>query len=293
MLVLAVASAAVWVMSVPGGPAPAAVAATVADCRGPVDGGCVEVRVTPTGGFATGAAPTLRELQMNVCHSGFATCFQPDDRSTREAALMITRYQPSVVTLNEICAEDILADSAPIPAAMFAIARDHADASMFAVFAPAVNRDTGLPYRCADGDLYGIGIVGRGTVGLATHHVYRDQFAGTNEERVAVCAPIDGAGLCTTHLESDDGVVAAGQCRELMAPAGIVDDVGYPTARPPTVVAGDFNLRDLAGCAPPGWHVTGDGIVQHVLTYGLRIVATRVAPTRYTDHPALVVDLAR
>lgn len=288
-LVLVVALVLVAVAQ--SGPLTPALAAAGTGCRGPAGEGCVEVEITATGGRPVKDPAMIRELQMNVCHSGVAPCFEPDDLSTIEAAGMITRFLPTTMTLNEICAADIIDTASPIPAAMIRIARQLRDATVFAVFAPAVNRYTGQPFRCADGDLYGIGIIGRGTVGAVSHHVYRDQLASTDEERVAVCAPTDGYDVCTTHLESDNGFVALGQCRELMNPAGYVGDVRARTAEPPTVVAGDFNLPNIGDCTPPPWTVTGDGIVQHVAATGLLVTATLTVPTQHTDHPALVVDL--
>jgi hypothetical protein len=289
-LVLVVAVVLVAVAQ--SGPLTTAVASAGTGCRGPVGAGCVEVAITSTDGLPVVAPATVRELQMNVCHSGVASCFEPDDRSTIEAAGMVTRFLPTVVTLNEICAADIVDTASPIPAAMARIARRARDATVFAVFAPAVNRYTGEPFRCADGDLYGIGLIGRGTVGTVVHHVYRDQLASSDEERVAVCAPVDGYDICTTHLESDNGAVALRQCRELMSPTGYVSQVRARTTRPPTMVAGDFNLRDVGACTPSTWAVTGDGVVQHVAVTGLRLTATRTVATHHTDHPALVVDLS-
>lgn len=286
-LVLVVALVLVAVAQ--AGPLPVALA-SAADCRGAVGAGCAEVHVTSVGGAAVTDPATIRELQMNVCHSGIAECFEPDDMSTIEAAGMITRFAPTVVTLNEICAADIENTAAPIPAAMLRLARARRAATVFAVFAPAVNRLTGQPLRCVNGDLYGIGIVGRGTVGQVTHHVYRDQLAASDEGRVAVCAAVDGDDVCTTHLESESGAVAARQCAELLGQGGFVAGERKLT-EPPAMVAGDFNLRDVAGCVPQGWGATGDGIVQHVTATGLRITATKVVPTHHTDHPALVVDL--
>jgi hypothetical protein len=290
VLVVAVVCAA-YVQGVTGPPAPAAAASTVTStCRDAVGTGCVEVRITPTGGRPT-PTRTVRELQMNLCHSGVAHCYRGAG-ATAEAAGVIDGYLPSVVTLNEICAADILDATAAIPSAMTAIARRAGDATVYELFTPAVNRTTGRPYRCTDGDLYGIGIVGRGAlVGPVGHHLYRAQYARTDEGRVAVCAPADGYDVCTTHLESDDRAVAADQCRELMNPDGYASRVRRSTDEPPMVVAGDFNLPDLRGCLPTPWLARGDGDVQHVNTTGLRFTAVWTVHMRYTDHPAFLVDL--
>jgi hypothetical protein len=261
-------------------PVPATTA--VASTCGATVGGCVETKIVPLGGSGTESS-VVRVLQVNLCNSGIAHCYR-QDRSPGEAAGLVDRYRPTVVTLNEICAADVLGAVAALPAAMRQVAREQGDATVFALFASAVNRYTGRPYRCADGDLYGIGIVGRGPApATPTHYLYRSQNPLSDEERVAVCTRI-GYTVCATHLESDATPVAAAECHELMRHVGAVH---------PIVVAGDFNLAtDVAACVPPGWGHTGDGAVQHVLTAGLRITGTRTVHMGYTDHPALLVDLA-
>ncbi len=285
-LVLAVA--VVLAASVPVARQPAATW-TVAGCLGGVGTGCVEIRVTPTGGRPV-VASNVRELQMNLCHSGEAHCYR-GARTTAEAAGVIGDYAPTVVTLNEVCSADVVDADAPVPAAMTMIARQHGDASEFALFAPAVHRGTGVPFRCTDGDLYGIGLVGRGTfLGTARHYLYTHQLTRSPEERVAVCAEVAGYDACTTHLESDDGDVAAAQCRELMGAR--VEDFRAATGRPPTLVAGDLNETGIGFCVPSGWTAAGDGALQHVMADGLAVRSVRTVHLRFTDHPALIVDLA-
>lgn len=272
---------AVCAVTVPA-PATTAVASTFTSTCGATPGtGCVETRIVPIGDPGP-ASSAVRVLQLNLCNSGMAHCYR-QDRSPDEAADLVNRFRPTVVTLNEICAANILGAASAIAAAMEQVARQQGDAAVFALFAPAVNRSTGLPYHCTDGDLYGIGMVGRGPVpGPATHYLYRSQNPLSDEERVAVCTRI-GYAVCTTHLESDNPSVAAAECHELMR---------HVAGAHPIVVAGDFNLAaDVTACVPPGWQLTGDGVVQHVLADGLRIAATQTVHMGYTDHPALLVDL--
>jgi hypothetical protein len=264
-------------------------------CRGAVVAGCVEMRTTVVGGQGGTASPVVRELQMNLCNSGMAGCYR-DDRSLAEAAELITRYTASVVTLNEICAGNVLGTGAAIPSAMAGIARRQGDAMVFAVFTPAVNRYTEMPYRCVNGDMYGIGIVGRGRAGTPAHYLYQRQFAQSDEERAAVCVPVGGYDICTTHLESDNSAVAIGQCHELMDRGGHVSTFRRAAGDRPTIVAGDFNLApagtpDIRDCLPAGWVRRGDGGVQYVLATGLAVTSTQTVHMRYTDHPALVTEL--
>ena len=51
--------------------------------------------------------PTMSVLQMNLCNSGWAGCYT--GRSVREAAAVIRAERPDVVTLNEICRDDLVA----------------------------------------------------------------------------------------------------------------------------------------------------------------------------------------
>jgi hypothetical protein len=254
--------------------------AAASTCADPATHGCVQTLTIPGP-----AVPTdVREIQFNLCNSGHAECFT-HERSPAEAAGVIDRYRPTVVTLNEICSRDILDPTAPIPTAMSGAG------TVTAAFTPALNSITHEPYRCVNGDEYGIGLLvrGPGPATASARFLYRTQFADTHEHRAAVCLTVGGADFCTTHLESDDRTVAAAQCAELM-------DTDVPAFRgptsPATVVAGDLNLA--TACTPPGWTARGDQGVQHVLwTGGFRLVSTTIVAMHETDHPALLVDLTR
>src|SRR5262245_25680133 len=59
---------------------------------------------TPEGGVP---AEPVRVLQLNLCGSGIAACYT--GRSTAEAAAVIRAQTPDLVTLNEICQDDVSA----------------------------------------------------------------------------------------------------------------------------------------------------------------------------------------
>lgn len=266
--------------------------AAASTCADPAAQDCVQTQ-TILVGPARPTGNTVRELQFNLCNSGQAACYHQDG-SPGEAAAVIDRYAPTAVTLNEICSHNVLDPAAPIPTAMARAARLAGDSTVVAAFAPALDSVTQQPYRCVNGDEYGIGLVVRGS-GPATaraRYLYRLQFARTDEHRVGLCVTVDATDFCTTHLESDDRAVAAGQCRELM-------DTDLPrfrgAAAPPTVVGGDLNLGvAAAACAPAGWGARGDRGVQHVLwAGGFRLASTRIVAMHDTDHPALLVNLTR
>ncbi|WP_326615371.1 hypothetical protein OG949_41410 (plasmid) [Streptomyces scopuliridis] len=82
-------------------------------------------------------------LQMNLCNSGKAGCYE-DGRSIDEGIIRIRRTSPTVVTLNEVCRNDV--------------ARMAKETGRRGVFMAAGHRDGGL-YKCKNGRNYGIGIL--------------------------------------------------------------------------------------------------------------------------------------
>ncbi len=174
-----------------------------ASCRSPVTHGCVQTDLTRIAATpATADRRTVSELQFNLCNSGQASCYA-QGRSPSEAAGLIDRYAPTVVTLNEICSGNVLDPRAPIRAAMARAARRDGDATVFALFTPELDEASGLPYHCVDGDLYGIGIVGRGPApqGPPERILYRHQPNHRAEGRVGLCTTVGlGYDVCTTHL---------------------------------------------------------------------------------------------
>ncbi len=230
-------------------------------------------------------------LQMNLCNSGVASCYSRNNgRSVGEAARVITTYRPDVVTLNEVCRTDVVTTLAATMAQTFP------GQQTFAQFKAAGNRSLGgQPYKCKNGDEYGIGILGRvpsGSVAVSTFSgLYPQQDTSSNEMRAWLCA---GAGslyiACTTHLVSSSGTIALQQCRQLMnteVPA-IRTAVGGGAS---TFVSGDLNLRyggspNAQSCVPSGWYRKGDGSVQHYMTTANNTFsASRSISMTYTDHP--------
>lgn len=260
-------------------------------------GGCVLSSVTRVGAVGVAPAAGVRELQVNLCNSGQAGCYH-DGRSTTEAARLLTRYAPDVVTLDEICDRDIVDPNAPLRRAMATVAAEQGDAAVFAYFAPALSPVTHQAYHCVNGELYGIGILGRGPVPsqAAQYYLYQGQPARRGEDRVAACAAVGTSyDVCATHLSARRGPTALSQCRQLLRPGGYAARYRNGTARP-VIVGGDFNLLGptMRTCVPPTWSSTGDGDVQYVLTTAAaHITGTRRITLHETDHPALLVDLHR
>ncbi len=218
----------------------------------------------------------VRVLQLNLCNSGIAGCHT--GRSTAEAAAVIGAERPDLVTLNEICEDDL---------------RALGEAAVRA-FQPALDRRTGQAWRCGNGERFGIGIVSRWPAvpgsppGGGTFAV---QDGADPEDRAWLCVDVVAGSpitACTAHLADTDADVAAAQCRSLF---GTV----VPTDRP-VVVAGDLNLRagdpGLRSCLPAGSGQVDDGGPQHVVGVGYTVAGSRLVDLRgSTDHPGLLVTL--
>ncbi|HEX8629527.1 MAG TPA: endonuclease/exonuclease/phosphatase family protein [Catenuloplanes sp.] len=256
------------------------------------DGGLPGVRPGAVAAALPPGVPFVT-LQLNLCNSGLASCYARynQGRSVGEAAGIITAQRPDVVTLNEVCRADVATALYPV------MARNFPGEHTFWEFLPAAERaGDGRPYRCRNGDEYGIGVLGRvrAAQGTVTTQVfsgrYPQQDTSSNEMRVWLCVAAPGSfAACTTHLASTSGTIALQQCRRLM-------EVELPALRAtigtavPVVVAGDLNLRyggspNAQSCVPPGWYRKGDGNVQHFMaTIDLGFSSSTKVNTRYTDH---------
>ena len=219
----------------------------------------------------------LTVLQMNLCNSGWAGCYT--GRSLAEAASVIRARDPDVVTLNEICRGDVNS-----------LVRTLGSARRVAAFQPAIDRRTGEPVLCRDGEPYGIGLLSRPPEArtVASGGIYPTQDPSSPEARAWLCAPASSGGsVCTTHLANANPLIALAQCRYLFT-------IVASALQGPVVVAGDFNLVDLRTCLPPGYASDSDGAVQFVAATATGLREPRlVGMAETTDHPALLVTLAR
>jgi Endonuclease/Exonuclease/phosphatase family len=245
---------------------------------------------TPAGGVP---ATPVRVLQLNLCGSGIAACYT--GRSTAAAAAVIRAETPDLVTLNEVCQDDVstlqraLAEVVPGGAAVSA-------------FQAARDRRTGDAYRCRNGQQYGIGVVSRWPSvpgSSAGAGIYPTQDRDDPEQRAWLCldvAATPAVAVCTTHLAYTKREVAAAQCRYLF---GTVIAQLRARDRAPLVLGGDLNLGsgdspDLKACLPPGSALVDDGGEQHVVATPEFIVdSSQTIDLRgTTDHPGLLVTLA-
>jgi endonuclease/exonuclease/phosphatase family metal-dependent hydrolase len=231
-------------------------------------------------------------LQMNLCNSGRASCFTAG-RAVEEAAAMVHRQAADVVTLQEICRDDVLVAANPggLGTVARALADLHPDDRVSVHFVAAGDPDTGSGFRCNNGELFGNAVLHHGD-GLDSYGGWFADWDIGDEIRSWGCAEVVLGGrltVCTTHI-SDHARVTVAQCRELFAILA-----REPWARTNLVLAGDLNLpaSRLGECGTDGFRVASDDSVQHVLVRnGLRPVRGRVEPMRWTDHPALVQVVA-
>jgi hypothetical protein len=232
----------------------------------------------------------VRVLQLNLCNSGLAGCYS-DGRAVTMASTLIRHDRPDLVTLNEVCRDDVDVLEGAMSAAFDG-------ATVATAFEPAQDRGTSGPVSCRNGQDFGDGVlavVRPATRGFRTYGgVHPVQDVDDPEERVWVCLDLaDRFAGCTTHATSRNETVALAQCRYLLGPAG-------PAAshRGPFILGGDLNITaggspSPQSCLPPGYERTDDGALQHVVvSSGVRILSHSVIDMRgTTDHPGLLVEL--
>ncbi|HZC69589.1 MAG TPA: endonuclease/exonuclease/phosphatase family protein [Jatrophihabitans sp.] len=240
------------------------------------------------------SGPALRELQLNLCDSGLADCFT--GRAVDAAAGLIRDQRPDIVTLNEICRGDV----SVLARAMSSTYRGAVIASAFKA---AADRRTNGPYRCQDGERYGIGVLARMPSSASAYRSYSGgypmQDPGDPEERVWLCIDVATEFIaCTTHAASTSTTLAFAQCRYLLTSA--VPMVRSQNGDDPVVLGADLNLPvgdapEPQSCVPDGYQRTDDGARQDIVTSPGFALRSRAVIDMHgtTDHPGLLVELAR
>jgi hypothetical protein len=273
------------------------------------DGAALDIRIesglaapkTPDAENAPASLPSgyaFWELQMNLCNSGVAPCYE-DGKAVTEAYGIITSGAHDLVTLNEICEDDVRDELFP------AIQELWPGDWTFWAFMPAGNRSTGSAYRCTNGERFGNGMLGRmfttsenpylGVYGQLYPESIQD--GSSSEQRSWLCVNSDNNYWgCTTHLSSKGNTTTLNQCKHLMST--VIPSLWAAELRHPTVVGGDLNLRyggspNVQDCVPPsGWFRKGDGDVQHItVTNDFTFDFSRKTDMSYTDHDAWMVSV--
>jgi endonuclease/exonuclease/phosphatase family metal-dependent hydrolase len=238
--------------------------------------------------FLTGSHPAgrvvgeeIRVIQMNLCNSGIASCYT--GRAVAEAAAVIRAEAPDLVTLNEVCQNDV-------PFLDDVLAEVQSGGTVVSAFKAADDRSTGDAFRCLNGQPYGIGLlrhlppINRGYT--TSSRIYQVQDTGDPEERAWLCVYATGSfTACTTHLASTSATVALAQCRQLFSTV-------IPAGR--TVLGGDFNLDSagLQACVPSGLRLADGGTQQIVATAEFTVVSSKTIDMHgTTNHPSLSATL--
>jgi hypothetical protein len=241
------------------------------------------------------SATSFVELQLNLCNSGFAGCHAGGD-SIPEGGELIWSTGPNVVTVNEICSNDVaelqnyLGEAWP---------KDYT----YSVFMPAIDKRTSGAYKCKNGFLYGSAVLGRvaaskwkGIEAFGGKYTSQDT---SNEQRIFACAAATGDHFaCTTHLSSSSEPLALAQCKALLFEA-VPYFKSTSGSSGKTVVGGDFNLEydtndaeNVQKCVPNGWTRKGDGSVQHVVyTNDLKFASSKKYGLSHTDHDGWLVKM--
>jgi hypothetical protein len=234
----------------------------------------------------------VRVLQLNLCNSGIASCYT--GRSVSVAGSVIREERPDIVTLNEICRGDL----SQLERAM---SDAHPGTTVDAAFKAAPDRPTAAPFRCRNGQEYGIGVLAA-TSGAAEERTYGGSYPIQDvtdpEERVWLCVHVAGAFYaCTTHTANTSASIALDQCRYFLQTAA-------PAMRrdggdDPVILGADFNLFSgrspgFLPCLPSGYQQADDGARQHVVASSGVAMRSRVLidMQQSTDHPGLLVELA-
>jgi hypothetical protein len=234
----------------------------------------------------------VRVMQLNLCNSGRARCYT--GRSVGMAVSLIPRLRPTMVSVNEVCRDDVRVLEQ-------ALAATFPEASVATAFTAARDRATQAAVRCENGRPYGDGVlvVSSSTHDVRSYHgVYPVQDPRDVEERVWVCVDVATRfAACTTHTASTSPTVAADQCRHLLSSA--LPAISRRNGDNPIILGADLNLVARASpgpqsCLPDGYQRADDGDVQDVVVSpGIGVRSRSVIDMDgTTDHPALVVDVA-
>jgi endonuclease/exonuclease/phosphatase (EEP) superfamily protein YafD len=232
---------------------------------------------TTSGSPPRGSKYTL--MQMNLCLSGFAGCYQKAayPAVVEEAVTRIRQAQPDAVTFNEACGNDValIAD------------RTGYHLRFSRVFY------LGERLRCVqpgDRGLFGNAVLTKAAIESTDSQDFETQAGPERRRWLCVTTRVD-VDVCTAHLNTRTPIELAGndgQCAELTAL------LARRAAAGTVIFGGDVNRR--SHCAPEGFWTGTDGSggrspgIQHVYgSGGLRSPSTEVVPATYSDHNVLMV----
>ena len=222
---------------------------------------------------------TFTVMQMNLCLSGLAGCYDP--AVVEEALGKIREARPDAVTLNEVCRADV--------------ARIAQETGYHLRFTRVMYG--GELLRCVrpgGRGLFGDAVLTAAAIDSSESRDFEAQ-AGPERRRWLCVTTRDDVDVCTAHLNTRSAVEVAGndaQCAELSAL------LARRASARTVVFGGDVNRR--RSCAPDGaWTRTDASAsqapgLQHV--YGsdeLRAPTAEVIPAAHSDHDVLLVRARR
>jgi endonuclease/exonuclease/phosphatase family metal-dependent hydrolase len=238
--------------------------------------GCALVLALTGCAAATPSASSIYTLmQMNLCLSGLASCYDP--AVVDEAVTRIRGAQPDAVTLNETCRNDV--------------ARIARRTGYHLRFSTVIYR--GKPLHCVKPrgrGVFGDAVLTKAAIESTASRPFEGQ-AGI-ERRVWLCVTTQvEVDVCTAHLNTLSPIELPGnlaQCAELKAL------LTRRAAARTVMFGGDVNR--LPSCAPDGFWTRTDSSahqdpgLQHVYgTRALRSPSAEVQPAMHTDHDILLV----
>jgi putative hemolysin len=223
------------------------------------------------------AAATYTLLQMNLCLSGFASCYGrvAYPAGVQEAVARIRDAQPDAVTLNETCRRDVSR-----------IARQTGYHLRFSTVTVS-----GTPLACVRpggrGD-FGDAVLTKAAIQSTGSQDFNAQ-AGTEWRRWLCVTTRAGVDVCTAHLATRSApAVNDAQCAELTAL------LARRAAIRTVIFGGDVNTSST--CAPESAWTRADGAagqapgLQGVYGTGtLGSPSAQVLPATHTDHDVLLV----
>jgi endonuclease/exonuclease/phosphatase family metal-dependent hydrolase len=232
-------------------------------------------------GLPRAAPGAFTLMQMNVCLSGLAGCYDASayPAAVREAVALVRAARPDAVTLNEACRRDA--------------ARIARRTGYHLRFSTVIYG--GEQLRCVDPDgrgLFGDAVLTRAPIVASENRAFEAQ-AGLEERRWLCLTTRLEQVVCTAHLTTRRTTTAASandaQCAELSAV------LARHAAARTVAFGGDVNR--LGSCAPDGLWSRTDGSadqapgVQHVYGSGisLRSPSAEVLPAGNSDHDVLLV----
>jgi endonuclease/exonuclease/phosphatase family metal-dependent hydrolase len=221
------------------------------------------------------AGSTYTLMQMNLCLSGLAGCYDP--AAVDEAVTRIGDAHPDAVTLNEVCRTDV--------------ARIARETGYHVRFSRVIYRGERL--RCVrpgGRGLFGIAVLTRAAITSSQSRDFHAQAGLERRRWICVSTEVD---VCTAHLNTRSPVEVAGNEEQCIELAAVLE-----RSPRPVIFGGDVNRRDA--CAPEGMWTSTDSSadqapgLQHV--YGsrtLREPSVEVMPATHTDHDILIVRTRR